>query len=296
VSPPRCVAEPGCSPGTPGSCPSGQVCDADTGTCVTVGAIGEECTVDAQCESGNCVDREALALDTGPARICSRACCNDDDCMDGSLCWASGNGARLCAPGSLVGLTRGVGGPESPCSVGSECESGLCGSDGACVANCAIDGDCGGLVCGLSEPFNRASQTDFVQLACTEAVGVGAAGDACLDHSDCSIGTCWYVFFPFFCAGTCRTQADCNVQDAYCGYTWREALNGRPDWFQACAPKVHAGLGRSGDSCTEDENCFDKACVRGTCADTCCGDTDCSGDRLCRPIRAGSRFEMHCVP
>ena len=293
VSPPVCVATAGC---TPGSCTPPAVCDVESGSCIARRALGESCDSHVQCASGNCVSGAAAGLSAG--RLCAQACCSDADCPTATVCWSKGTGAKLCLPEALVGRRRGPGAGLAPCSTGSQCASGICIGGLGCVGTCARDQQCeDDAVCGLLGPYSRSDVTNYVQLACVTAPGDGDAWDEC-SADGCKSGLCLNLGSSHACSAACATTADCPPGPtfaSFCGYAWRESDTGRLDVFQVCLPSYHGGTGRTGDTCDDDRVCRDFACVSERCADTCCSDRDCAAGTLCRPVPAGTRWEMHCL-
>ncbi len=291
MSPPRCVTG-GCMDDS--ACTSPQICNMETGACVTPAAIGDPCNTDKDCTSpAICVMSAALGVGGG-GRVCSQPCCADGQCPGGSVCWASGTGAELCAPPSLV--MAGPGEVGASCASGSACRSGVCEAS-ECLANCGTDADCsGGTACVA------VTEGAEIQFACGESGGSIVQGDADLYGDGCTsrlasnITACLGFDCGPVCVGSCATTADCPSMvvdlDYYCGF------NGARDYdsvFAVCIPKRHSGTGENGASCSTNGGCRDFACVMGTCADACCLDSDCDGGRRCRPIQIRSQWEMHCI-
>ena len=294
VAPPMCVTGADCSIA---GCDAGLVCDEDSGACVEEKPLGAPCVTDTECEDGAvCVDGAALRLpNSAPARVCARSCCDDTECGDGAICWISGTGARACIPPALVLRERGTGGPLADCVDDADCASGVC-TDRLCLGNCVGSDTCPdpyGCALRAIDQGNRR----VAQMACTLTAGAGA-GATCLGGSrDCESSLCLDVGFGL-CSAACATTADCpdlTTRDMYCGFGG-VVNNGVVDQLQICLFRAHDGRGRQGDPCVTSEDCNDLLCFRGRCADTCCNDASCPDDTSCRPVLAGQRWEMHCIP
>jgi hypothetical protein len=87
-------AEP-CVPGSAVACPKGFVCrvsgsGAGCGACTTAARVGEDCVVNADCQSLICATE-------GDDTYCTSLCEDDEQCPDGFTCEAAGD-VRVCAP------------------------------------------------------------------------------------------------------------------------------------------------------------------------------------------------------
>ena len=280
--PPMCVAG-GCL-STP--CTGmGEECDEMTRSCVVRKPMGESCGTHAECMSRNCVPSSAVGL-SGQG-FCSSACCRDSDCNAGTICWASGRGAKVCVPESMLGRTRGAGGAGTGCGAGSECASGICVSE-VCLANCARDSECPG-VCTWFGPYNRTDADAMIQTACVSPVGPLGRGEFCANGGWCRTGIC----INNECSSACGTSTDCGPW--YCdAVAVREYGSSDPyRYMHLCVPDPGGG-GTTGVDCTTHEACRDRLCLNGSCADTCCSDATCVAGTHCRPILLGDHWEMRC--
>jgi len=283
---------------TAGSCTSPEVCNLESGDCVMPMPVGSGCGTDADCASQMCAPAAALGVPMTPATssICASSCCRDDQCGDGQICWATGNGPKLCVPQELVGGTRGPGAARASCTVGSECMSGLCFSSGGCLGNCASHSDCAGDLRCAEATFDRGSQRAFTQLICRGNLSGAGAGEFCLGNGWCRYDWCWVS--QTMCGGPCRSHADCGTSGAYCGITGVVGGGGRIDRYRECRPKGHAGAGVTGGNCMRPDDCRDYLCAEGQCADACCADADCTASgRRCR-LRdmGGGTYGTFCLP
>jgi hypothetical protein len=272
---------------SPDFCPTGQRCDAITRRCVTPAELGEPCATDYECRSGVCYPaREALGLAMGTTAvrngICGQACCSDDDCPAGFVCWTPGTGARSCVRREI--LVEGGGVPDRE----------------ACADDRACDRD----ACVLGEARNYRRRIGGSWCVRTS---VQQSRPVCDENSDCRSGVCNKVFWGFgYCASACRTSADCaRVADAYNGAWWENwgtrislrcaygRLEGSSDWFPVCLPTD--GMDRpAGDRCSSHPECLDDGCILGRCRPVCCANSDCPYGQQCRPYPIGGRWQMHC--
>jgi hypothetical protein len=258
----------------------GELCDPVRG-CLPAVALGAACTSDAECSSGVCADRTAARVTSGPARFCSKACCSDDDCEAGFICWASGTGAKLCVAEGVLGLTRGGTGGSQSCAAASDCKSGVCFTDG-CLGNCGHDSQCSATGDRCTMQTYMRSGSPFSQLMCDGPAGGGDFNEWCyLDG--CISGLC----ISSYCTRACRTAADCGSRFPACGY----AYDSTGSVMQVCTSAI--GASGAGATCDANTDCLEGACVGSRCVPTCCSDADCAGMH-CKPMLVGETWEMHC--
>lgn len=284
--PPTCIPGSDCRV-VGATCPSGEICDSATGNCVRPGSLGMTCATDAECSEGYCALRGAVGL-AGEGRICAKACCSDAECPPGTLCYAPGNGARMCIPAEVVGLQPGSGGALASCSAGDECASGFC-ENNQCLWNCGGHADCAGGSCTASL---RQTDSRFATYCRGGSSGRGT-GDFCTAGDQCRFGACYAVFGGGVCSGPCGTTSDCPGSSWYCG--WDDFDGSR---LQLCLVRGwDYGSDPAGASCGSNTECRDVACVSGRCWSACCNDDDCPGTQTCKAVTFGSgRFQMHCDP
>jgi hypothetical protein len=282
TTPPSCVEElmdcmlPGMA------CTGGQICDPITRQCRDPGALGDGCAFDEQCGDGLfCVETQALEISSadvgGALKICSRACCTNDDCGADAHCWAPGTGARVCVPDAILALGSAGAPDDDQCSIGSQCSGQTCAR--------------------RTEPgYDIADRETF---SCGAPIGTSFYGQSCTTGANCAIGIC--IDFCYFdcnreCTIPCGRSSDCAFVDV-CG--WVELVN--DDIVQACvAPGF--GTAEAGDSCDFDAECRDEVCLRdaagnGYCGGVCCDDSHCpDASYQCRPTRHPAAFwAMLCV-
>jgi Putative metal-binding motif len=274
------------------ACPSGQFCNAATLTCVAVNrGHGEACASDADCRSGSCVDAASLLLSSGSGRVCGEACCNDTDCTEGELCISPGTGARSCLPTALVpvALRSAVS-----CTTRDACDGGDCR-----VSVLSVD-----------------AQREVVSAVCApHQLTSDPTGALCAAPADCASGAC--VLGTFFGAGLCTTpcgrRSDCSylqsqVLDGAFGYAYCRTLPVRPDarhvgFVPTCVIDLGgSGSGKLGTRCTAGSECEDGVCAAtpsgSRCAPACCKDSDCTSGAAvgqCRPLAFGDHYEMRCT-
>jgi hypothetical protein len=198
-------------PGCPGDCrytsgfgsDSVLYCDCTSPECSVAEALhplGESCTDDYICESGNC-DRAATGTDPfdGPSYrgICSKPCAASSDCGDGFSCAAAGT--PHCLPrcetscdtgGECLALPTVEGDTANVCWV-KHAAGGFCRDASDCQANNCINS-----LCASAGPQANGSKcaanSDCVSNACQSGICRGQAlqGDPCTIPADCSVGTC----------------------------------------------------------------------------------------------------------
>jgi hypothetical protein len=266
---------------------------------------GQSCTTDAECLNHVCAPMEAFGLQSPPAgaAMCTKSCCDDRDCVNGEVCWASRTGVKLCVAASVAGVTSGTGGPLATCGGNGDCRSGFCGSFGmgsVCASGCADDAYCGSGNRCTTVIYDRPGEPDFVQLLCGPgSSGLRAGSDCLVGAGLCRYGLCLRTSFPAgLCSGPCRSHSDCGSSRMYCGTVGiRDPPTGRIDRFRECRLRDHPGMEVTGAACNSSTQCWDFACLDTRCADACCSDAQCPGGYTCRPRRAGDNaFDAFCVP
>ncbi len=297
AEPARC--EPGrCDTGDL-TCPPRTFCSSKYGTCLSRKPLGERCTVDEECDSGVCylpslLEGHGLPLE-GAAGICSRACCSDADCPNGTVCWAPGNGVRGCIPRTML---QGLGASGASCDGHDACISLACLPDtNECLAPCVHpEGDCPP---GTSCSVVRVQRPDTLRTTCYPGARSSDEAIPCGMAEDCPRYSCNVFGDPspsgrFSCPSFCRPVASgdgsfvtiCQRDDAFIGaWIGRCVLGGR------CPP-----LAGDASPCESNLDCRDQLCEARKCIGRCCRNSDCDSGRICRP-RPGpvSPFEMRCA-
>lgn len=277
MQPPTCVnlTPDNCTTDAECASAAGTICDPVFRTCMLPRQPGEACTEDGQCDGvqagARCFETAALGLRSGDvgdaAKVCSRACCTDDDCPSGTACWAPGTGARGCIPVAMI-----AAGPQ-----GAPADEA-----------CGQASDCGGGACALrdSPAYDRATRW---ALTCGAPVGSTAPGAYCTSPSQCASGLC----VRSYCSAACGSNSDCIAED-FCSTVWLSTADVVVGVVQACVYGYFVnGRGEHGDSCLTDLDCRAGDCIEGSCVDVCCTDADCGAD-VCRPSRDGEHWRMLC--
>ena len=273
TQPPSCetLTTANCTTNADCATAAGTICDPVSRTCIAPRAPGEECTDDAQCDGfdtgARCFETAALGLrppDVGmAAKVCSRACCTNNDCPTGNVCWAPGTGARGCVPTSLIGALA-----QRPC-----------GRDDQCAPQ----------DCVLRDAPAYGATSRYAYVCGAEDFAFLGLGDLCAYDWNCASGLC----FDGFCSGACGGNADCPSSD-YCGYLRIDAR----DVIQTCINVGANSGGAQGAPCTSGAQCQGAACLSGAagnyCADACCTDADCAGGYVCRPADRATYWAMLC--
>jgi MYXO-CTERM domain-containing protein len=273
-------------------------------------SYGAACTLDAQCDSGHCVDKVCCETTcTGTCFSCNQAgkegictavkSAEDDTCKTASYCNAGGTCATKLTPGTA-------------CSTTVQCASGVCSSsDGVCC-----DSDCTGLCqscvaaktgkgAGVCSPVTIATDPD------TECSDAGAA--SCGQNGSCNgAGACQKyaaatVCLAQSCTGATQTNAStCNGTGTCQAGTSSDCATGYVCSGNAC-PTMCSGDGQ----CAVGYFCSNKACVlkhdngttcaatneckTGFCVDKVCCDKACSGScQACTNAKKGSGTDGTC--
>lgn len=234
-------------PGNPGACFSG--CGSGGVQCRS--EIGEQCTQDGDCCSGNCFGGVCAATVTEcggvPCAGTANGCCGATCCDDAATCCGTGaicqNNQCVCDAQTCAGCCEN--GPGNPgrclenappqCGIGGapcqSCPAGCCDVGGSCqggttIENCATTTGvcqtcndrlevCAGQQCVLCEQ-NCACQgqsvCDGTSIAPNTHCGATRTGDPCF----CMVRTnfqpvCIAAPFEVPCAETCVTDLDCQV-------------------------------------------------------------------------------------
>jgi hypothetical protein len=152
---------------------------------------GESCTKHGDCRSGLCDQSQ-----------CFDTCCADSDCP----------GSQYCVRRQLPGTTRfvmacgqnlGPGGFLATCSLGSNCQSGLClTTPGRCTKTCCTSKDCAGTTSLACIHYQG------LRYCATYTGGTKLLGATCGANSECKSGYC--VTPGSYCSDTCCSDFDCG--------------------------------------------------------------------------------------
>jgi hypothetical protein len=210
-----------------GFCADGYCCNAAcTGSCdVCSAALGAtangSCTVAARGTAGNPSCIGFLCDGTSPG--CPTVCATDMDCVGGYTCVSN-----TCVPKQALG---------TPCSAGTQCQSGFC-TDGVCCSAA-----CGG-ACDV----------------CSVALGASVNG-TCTPLAAGSAGTPSCA--PFVCNGSSGACPAACVTDAGC------------DAAHYCSGGACVARAITGTACTAADQCATNYCVDGFCCNAACNAGGC---------------------
>lgn len=241
--------------------------------------LGDSCTSDEQCISGEC-----------RGEVCSE-CTNDSDCSDGGFCVDSiddvgyfvceGELGDYCEANDDCGtdycfINRNVC---SECSVNADCgvsqECDYDGGDGyaSCVGTATLGDSCDSDQQCISESCNTGvcsecnSDSDCNGGTCTDDrsgtgyfVCEGELGEDCNNDDDCGLGYCYPA--QDVCS-ECANDEDCGVL--------MDCVYDNGDGYASCT-----GIGELGETCDIDNQCISGYCTGGVCSD-CGGNGDCDG-------------------
>jgi hypothetical protein len=287
----------------------------------TLGPLGDECVIDADCEPGLlCGTTTILTTTIVPSTskpVCTKPCCTSEDCPAGFVCFGPGTGGSYCVAASRAMRTppdvRGKTGGEI-CQLATECRSGLC--LGRCNnepgTSCSKSTDCKGSACvgfrcadTCCEPGNCASGS-VCRVMIADTHSVWACGEpnpspakdqaaTCIANQDCKNDNCVVGNFPNRrCTPTCCSAADCTAL-GFAGNVCAYGQNGN-DRLKWCFEPNPNGAAK-GTECTLDAECSSRYCdfeLR-KCLTVCCTDADCAATEQCRPTPAATPL-LRCVP
>jgi hypothetical protein len=220
-------------------------------------AIGQACSRDGDCKSGQCATFLAQIGALGnpaPGGYCTARCLAQSDCEAGSVC----TGMFAASPGHC----------SAACKAAFDCRAGY-----ACTPliplSIAVDG---GTVTGTCQPIPMADR-----------LADGVVGSACMTNSDCGGGSCVLTepitgtTYPGgYCSGRCTTDADCGARGL-------------------CTPSALGGIGSCSLRCDTDADCSrdgyrcrapggvgrcspgPKPLPDGVVGNACASDADCGG-------------------
>lgn len=182
-----CEVSPGeiCSISLNCGCPSGQSCKVQldqTSACVNSGDQGAQswCNKNDDCASGlscvaglcrtvcesdqDCGTSQGLCIQaiSGPVKdiwVCAGECdpVLGSGCGVGALCYPHSSGPAICTAEAHAKVPRSEG---HPCTVDSECATGLGCTDETCQRWCRSDHDCSGVSCEFFDPTRYGTSMD----------------------------------------------------------------------------------------------------------------------------------------
>lgn len=227
---------------------------AMAGSCDTIlgcGATGATCGQVSNTTTENWCEASSLCMTSSPGAtsyVCvdgnsvkGRACSTDNDCQPkgftlGTLQYAMYSKciSSVCSTNVLY--------PNDYCTVGSDCKSGSCDSNGRCAGNstglaCSSSSDCNagnicrgsvcqlqvdaGGNCTLSGSFCKAADSCSNTDVCVRDFSIGAGGscgsdDNCAADLTCSGNTC--ALNTATVGATCNSDSECGNGDCTCNY------------------------------------------------------------------------------
>jgi MYXO-CTERM domain-containing protein len=174
------------------TCPAGQKCDNDTGSCVDL-CDKVTCLAPSRCKAGYCVDCNSPGEGCDPGQSCVGGACMTNPC-NGVTC---GNG-QYCSDGKCVDLCTHI-----DCAAGQSCIAGQCIADRCSNVACSQDKFC--------DMATGECKTDTCQgLQCP-------AGKRCIQSTgQCAADPCAFVQCPtpcYACDVTSSGEATCKFLD-----------------------------------------------------------------------------------
>ncbi len=275
--------------------------ECNPGSCDGLGqcqkSLGNSCTVNAQCASGNCID----------GVCCNTTCLGTCQACDvaGSLGTCANIAANVdpaneCPNGACTGAATCQGDTQTPCVVPSDCANNLCVDGYCCDAPCSglceacssalkgagVNGVCGPIGANL-DPSNECAAGECNGAKTCEAPD----GLACMTGAQCQSGHCVDgVCCNTDCSGTCRA---CNVPNSV-GTCANVPLNQDP--VNECNPGSCDGLGacqiNTGNACSSNAQCSTGFCVDGVCCNSACTGTC----QACTSVLKGGGNNGECGP
>ena len=187
------AADPTCDDGIQNGSETGIDCGGDT--CPAC-QLGQECTEDANCANGRCINN-----------LCETGSCQDSI--------QNGRETDVDCGGDCDPCADGAG-----CSDGAECASGVCGADDKCAAPTCNDGvanaeetdvDCGGSSCGACADLKKCNTPNDCESQVCPAISGRCAPARCIDET--KNGDESAVDCGGSCGATCREGDTCNSND-----------------------------------------------------------------------------------
>lgn len=264
----RCT-EPGAPP-----CRGDSRCNAETGRCDGAADLGETCTGDLGCVSGDCLP---IIAGGTTVRVCSQTCAATSDCRRGTGC-VPVSSAGQCLPASLLGdnpLTEPSGGACDGQT--NSCQSTLCEAT-TCVERCSRAGDCASFpetTC-VAVPQDIGLGRRVIIARCAQPFVGAAVGESCMSNLDCGNGVCDSQSAT--CARLCCGEADCGSEQNCVPIGIEESV------LKVCRSAATAGSRPLGGSCATDGECASSVCDPADpanpngariCTSYCCNDADC---------------------
>ncbi len=283
------------------ACNGNSTCNATSGMCEGAVAVGQDCTADNQCISGQCLSLTSPSTQS----FCTRACGATSDCPLTTSCLTV-NGAKLCVRANVFSPRPQMDVMSSlACSdPGNACQSLICDSS-ACVERCTQDEHCEafGTQC-ITTVITGGAGVIFQE--CAGPVGAGAPGDVCPNDDDslCQSGVCNRYLNR--CAGGCCSDSSCDPTQSCLVYD----IAADSPWTTCQARSGSAGTKGYGEACAASSECDAENCAprdpnnlggAKSCTTHCCSDLDCDGypgGARCAPMPAAgvAALVKYCVP
>jgi MYXO-CTERM domain-containing protein len=196
--------------GDQGMCLRGEVCAAVPGACggcvpadIVAGArgLGEPCTADGDCGSGQCFTDKGVDPETGS--YCTRSCESDDGCPDNFHCRVrEGGGLCIRGPRPVADAASEETAVAAGCVYNEDCgPGGFCASQGDvrwCTRFCESDAEC-------PSGFGCIEVGDA--RVCAPQNGI--LGASCEGNGDCITGLCGNIRGDQRCTRLCGATNPC---------------------------------------------------------------------------------------
>jgi len=232
-----------------GECPTGTMCDEDTGLCSTACFEGA-CAGDFSCSAGNVCVEAACAARTEPCP--DGTLCRAGSCVapcDGVVCPAG----RLCAGGACIDPCAGVICPSMQICIAAEP-----GARTICGPACTCSDLASSVICGADRTCDARPESP----SAGHCVDPGCETAICATTEACTAGTCRDRCDGVVCpvgqacrAGECIVDR-CSSVSCGAGTVCRDG---------ACVSAC------DGVSCPSGERCVDGGCLPDPCAGIDCG-------------------------
>lgn len=155
---------------------------------VAPGSLGAPCTGPGQCDSTLFCANPTDHGGTAGEMVCTKSCCNSNECWADGVCFGAKGGYNICLPSSRVGRpTPGAKDTGDTCGSGAECRSGVCAGN-TCQDTCCSDANCPGNLstCAYQAMLGSGWQT----FTCANKSGSNFGEFCGVDDSACKSDVC----------------------------------------------------------------------------------------------------------
>ncbi|MBI4819853.1 MAG: hypothetical protein HY791_26505 [Deltaproteobacteria bacterium] len=269
-------------------CPTGEACDAATGTCsapnTPVCSTDSDCATGQRCDNGVCSTGSVTCNSSG---ACSAGeSCVNGICVDENLCASDAECARgeSCQNGVCTVQANSCS-ATGACAPGESCVNGVCVQDSECASDgdCARGESCQNGICTVQGNSCNASGACDPGESCVN--GVCVAQNVCTTDSDCARGeSC--------SSGICSVQTNACDNTNPCA-SGQVCVNGACLAQNVCTSDSECARGESCQNgvctvqtnscgangvCPTGEICDNGVCVAGA---ACAADSDCPTNEMC---------------